>query len=316
MPILPLRPVIELSFDPIVQLGEWHVRLQTIALAVVILAALIVAARIARRTPVDTRLPPEAVDDDGEPNHLRRDDLLYIAVASLPGAVIGGRLGWALVHWGYVDATPGAILDLGVGGFQLSLAVVGGTLTAAIVAGLLDTPVSRWLHALILPLLLAIAGGKLAMALGGEGQGVPWDGGWATAYLGAGPWLSLAPAVPSHPAQVYEALATVGVGVVVAVLVTAGLFRGLGGAAFLVGVALWCVARLVVAFTWRDPAVLGPLGMDQVLSLAIAGVAMVLLPVGDLTGRLRARREHGTGEPAAGSGRRPDWSDPTSRPHV
>ena len=195
MPTLPFHPVIELAFDPIVTLGDWHVRLQTIGLAVVIFAALLLAARIAARTPVDARRPPEAIDPaTGDHNHLRRDDLLYIAVAALPGAVVGGRLGWALVHLEYVTANPGALLDPAVGGFGLPLAVVGGTLTAALVATLLDTPIPRWLHALILPLLFGIAGGKLAMVLGGDGQGVPWDGPWATAYLGAGPWLSLAPA--------------------------------------------------------------------------------------------------------------------------
>ena len=172
MPTLPFHPVIELAFDPIVSLGDWHVRLQTIGLAVVIFVALLLAARIAARTPVDTRRPPEAIDPaTGDHNHLRRDDLLYIAVAALPGAVVGGRLGWALVHLEYVTANPGALLDPTVGGFGLPLAVVGGTLTAALVATLLDTPIPRWLHALILPLLFGIAGGKLAMVLGGDGAG-------------------------------------------------------------------------------------------------------------------------------------------------
>ena len=62
------------------------------------------------------------------------------------------------------------------------------------------------MHALILPLLFVLAAGKLTMVLGGDGQGVPWDGAWATAYVGPGPWCSLAPEVPSHPSQVYEAL--------------------------------------------------------------------------------------------------------------
>ena len=46
------------------------------------------------------------------------------------------------------------------------------------------------------------------MVLGGTGQGQPWLGDWATAYLGEGPWGSLAPALPSHPSQAYEGIAT------------------------------------------------------------------------------------------------------------
>jgi prolipoprotein diacylglyceryltransferase len=316
VPTLPFRPVIELAFDPIAVIGDWHVRLQTIGLAVVIFVALLLAARIARRTPVEAGRSPDAVDPrSGEPNHLRRDDLLYLAVASLPGAVLGGRLGWALVHVDYVAATPGALFDVAVGGFSLPLAVVGGTLTAALVASLLDTPIPRWLHALILPLLFAIAGGKLAMVLGGDGQGMPWDGPWATAYVGPGPWLSLAPAVPSHPSQAYEALATAGVIAALAILRAAGLFRAPNGSLFLFGVALWAIARSVVAFTWRDPTVLGPLGMDQVLSLGIAIVSIVLLGTGAFVGRARADRA------AAGMARfapddEPDWPDPATRPGI
>ena len=57
------------------------------------------------------------------------------------------------------------------GGFELSLAVVGGTLSGAVVAALLGAPVGRWLHAAILPLLVALGAGKVAMMLGGDGQG-------------------------------------------------------------------------------------------------------------------------------------------------
>ena len=175
MPTLPIRPVIELVFDPIAQVGDWHVRLQTIGLAVVILLALLVAARVARRTPRDVAHDPDSFDPrTGDPNHLRRDDLLYIAVAALPGAVIGGRIGYALTHLPYYSANPGAIVDVGQGGYELSLAVVGGTLTSAAVATLLDAPIQRWMHALILPLLFGLAAGKLTMVLGGDSMTGPF----------------------------------------------------------------------------------------------------------------------------------------------
>ena len=91
--------VIELTFSPIVQVGPWSVRLETIALAVVVFVALILAARIAFVTPIDLRREPDArLPPDGEPNHLRPDDLLFIAVAAIPGAVAGGRLGYLILH--------------------------------------------------------------------------------------------------------------------------------------------------------------------------------------------------------------------------
>ncbi len=326
LPFVSTLAVVEFTFSPVVRIGDWAVRLDTLALAVAILACLVVAARIARRTPIDTDQSP---DDPGpgpdDPGHLRADDLLYVAVAAVPGAVIGGRLGYALVHLDYYSANSSALLDVTQGSLSLSLAVVGGVLTASIVAGLLGAPVGRWMHALVLPLLLALAGGKLAMALGGSGQGVPWDGDWATAYLGPGPWGSLAPALPSHPSQVYEALATAGVLLVMACLLAIGLFERCTGAAFLLGIALWAGARAAVASTWRDPAVLGPLRMEQVVCLAIAGVCLVSLAV--LTARDTAWHRHAAGRASGGTGGagggvsgaavdEPTWPNPEDRPRI
>ena len=338
LPFIPLFAVLELTFSPVVTVGETAVRLDTIALALVILACLIVAARIARRTPVDLdRVVDDADPESDDVNHLRADDLLYVAVSAVPGAVIGGRLGYALVHLDYYQASSSALLDVSQGSLTLSLAVVGGLLTASIVAALLGAPIGRWMHALVLPLLLALAGGKLAMALGGGGQGVPWAGDWATAYLGPGPWGSLAPAIPSHPSQVYEALATVGVLLVMACLLAIGLFARRTGAAFLVGIALWAAARAVVASTWRDPAVIDPFGiplrMEQVICLVIAAVSLVM--AGVVTARDAAqRRSDDAGEGAGGgaggaaggtdgtaaggssNGVEPSWPNPEDRPFI
>lgn len=313
--ILTVHGVIELAFDPILTFGGWTVRLQTVALAAVVLACLVLAALIGRRTPVDVRYSPEALGAlPGEPNRLRADDLLYIAVASLPGAVAGGRLGYALIHLDFYRANPGALADVGQGSFELCLAVVGGTLTAAIVAGLLGAPIGRWLHAMILPLLLAIAGGKAALILGGVGQGQPFDGAWATAYAGQGPWGSLAPAVPAHPAQAYEALATAGVLLVLTGMLSVGAFGRRDGRAFLLGVAMWAAVRAAVAVTWRDPATVGPLNTAQAIAITVAVGALVLLVVAAIAVRLRPAHPTPVAGATSPGGRETEWPDPTTRP--
>ncbi len=320
LPLISIHPVILLDYSPIVTIGGFVVRLDTIALAVVIFASLVVAARIAQRTPVDvTRSPDDAGDDldQDAPNHLRADDLLYVAVAAVPGAVIGGRLGYALLHLDFYQANAAALLDPSQGGLSLSLAIVGGFLTASIVAGLLGAPIGRWMHALVLPVLLALAVGKVAMAFGGSGQGLEWDGQWATAYLGPGPWGSPSPEIPAHPAQLYEALASAGVLLLMAILLARGAFARRTGAAFLLGIALWAVARAAVASTWRDPAVLGPLGMEQVVCLVIATVAVVLLAV-EAARRRRGGGAAGERRESAGSSSEgePAWPEPSSRPRI
>ena len=337
LPHVAQRAVIELAFDPIARIGDLGVRWETLGVALALFLALVIAAQIGWATPVDLARPADAPGPEpGELNHLRADDLLYIAVAALPGAVVGARLGYWLTHLDAYGADLAPLLDIGQGGLQLSLGVVGGTLTAAIVAGMLGAPLGRWLHALALPVLLALAGGKAAMALGGTGQGQLTDASWATAYLGPGPWGSLAPALPAHPSQLYEAAATLGVVLVVMWVLAFGAFPGRKGGAFLFAIGLWAVARALVATTWRDPAVLGELRMDQLISIGIAIVSFALMVVVGGVSVVRGRRAGASGAvsgPAdggpvtatarptagaptpAGSGE-PDWPDPTARPRI
>ena len=100
----------------------------------------------------------------------------------------------------YVDSYAGrplALLDLSRGSLSLVGAVIGGSLTAAYVCRLLGGSVGRWADAAAMPLLLAVGLGKLAMVLGGAGQGTPFDGPWALAFASGGDWVSADPTAPS-----------------------------------------------------------------------------------------------------------------------
>jgi len=251
--------LIAFDFDPLLHLGDGAVRWETIGVAAAIFVALVVGGLTVRSLG------------------LRVDDLLFVVLGIVPGAVVGGRLGYVFLHPAWFGSDPGRIVDPGVGSLELTLAVVGGALTGAIVAVLLDGQPGRWLHAATLPTLLALAGGKLATILGGRGQGQPWDGDWATAYLGPGPWGSLAPQVPSHPSQAYEALVTIAILVIVMGLLRIRALRRPDGRAFLIAIAAWALGRALVATTWRDPVASGPFRLEQVIDLAVAAGAGILL---------------------------------------
>jgi phosphatidylglycerol---prolipoprotein diacylglyceryl transferase len=256
------------AFDPVVRLGDSaSVRVETIVIALVLLAGLILAARIGQLTPaVGPYVPAPG---------LRPDDLIFIAVGAVPGALLGGRLGYVLDHLDYYRSNPAVITDFSQGGLNLTLAVPFGILTGAIIARLIGAPVARWMHATAFPLLFVLAAGKLAGVLGATGQGTPADLPWATAYAGPGPWGSLAPEVPSNPAQVYEALLVVAAIVGLIVLSRFEVVARRGGGALFAALALWAVARFVVAFWWREQAVVGPLRIDQVLSLLLVALSLL-----------------------------------------
>jgi len=281
--------VIAFDFDPLVHIGSsLTVRWQTLALALVVFVCLSTMGTLARRA------------------RLRADDLVYIAIGAAPGTIVAGRVGYALLVPEAFAVGPTSLIDPAVGGLELGLGVVGGIASAAVVATLLGSSVGRWAHITTIPLLVAIAGGKLSMVLGGSGQGSFFDGAWATAFLGPGPWISLAPAVPSHPAQVYEAIGAALAALVVLVAGSLGAFSAKDGTRLLVGVAAWCVTRAAVTTVWRDPAVAGPLPVGGVLALAIAVGAIVgALLIGVWLPRRRGAHD----ESAA-----PAWPDPETRP--
>jgi len=297
--------VITFNFEPVIQLAGLSVRLETVGVAASIGLMVALSAVAARRAPDpasagsavasadvnqstgdrsgahrSSALEEAATDlvtiDAAAPERLLPLDLVLITLGTIPGAFIAGRLGYVLVHLDYYVAQPGAWLDLGRGGLELGTAVVGGALTAMVVARSLTAPVEHWLHVAAAPLLLGLGLGKAAMALGGDGQGLPSDAPWATSYQGAGPWGSLASDIPSHPAQLYEGVLTLaGFGILV-VLGRRGRFARRDGQAFLAAVYMWFVARTVAAFYWRDPPVIGPLGSTQLMSIAIGLVALGL----------------------------------------
>jgi prolipoprotein diacylglyceryltransferase len=285
--------VIAFDFDPLLRLAEGLVvRWQTLALAAAIAATLIIAMFIARR------------------GTLRGDDLLFIAVGTVPGAVIAGRLGYVLLHYEYYAANPGAIIDPGLGAMELALGVVGGLLTGSYVASLLGAPIGRWWHTAVLPLLFVLGVGKLTMILGGAGQGTPSDAAWATAFLGPGPWGSLAPALPSDPSQAYEAIVTLVLLLVMMIALALGAFGRRDGRVLFVAIAAWAFARAAVSLTWRDAAVVGRLNMGSLIAIGV-GIASVLVFVA-LTARARRTVTASPGSPTDDRGL--SWPDPSTRP--
>jgi phosphatidylglycerol:prolipoprotein diacylglycerol transferase len=253
--------VLAFDFDPLLHLGDGAVRWETVAIAAAIFASIVLAGVAARSAS------------------LRIDDLLFVVLGVVPGAVVGGRLGYVLLHPAFFTAVPARILDPGVGSLELTLGVVGGALTGALVALLLDGRPGPWLRVATFPTLVVLGAGKLAMVLGGTGQGLPSGGEQATAYLGPGPWGSLGPAIPSIPSQALEGLVT---GIVVIVLGLASLIPSLrraDGRLFLLALAGWAVGRAIVASTWRDPVVVGPLRAEQAIDavVAVGSVALALM---------------------------------------
>jgi prolipoprotein diacylglyceryltransferase len=281
--------VIAFDFDPLIRIADGlTVRWQTIALATVVALCLTTAGVLARRSG------------------LRPDDLLFIVIGAVPGAVVGGRIGYALLVPEAFAAGPLTLFDPAAGGLELGLAVLGGIATGWVVAVLLGAPPGAWAHLASIPLIAAIAVGKLTMALGGSGQGRPFDGSWATAYLGPGPWVDPAATLPSHPSQIYEGVGTVVVALLVLAATSLGAFRSRDGSRLLIGIAGWAIVRAIVSTTWRDPAVAGSLPAGGLIAVAIAVGGLAGASVVSVWWPRRARAREAAAQPV--------WPDPETRP--
>jgi prolipoprotein diacylglyceryltransferase len=319
--------LIELNFDPLLHLGGLTIRWQTLGVTGALLVALAMAALMApdvssqrpffrRREPDQRPLFPHApkVEHAREIRRLRLDDMLLIVAAIVPGAVVGGRLFHALDFWSYYSSQPLKLFDPLVGTLSLLGAVLGGLFTAAYVARVIGAPVRRWADAAAVPLLLLIGLGKLAQLLGGSGQGLPFDGSWAVAFVGDGPWVSASPAMPAHPSQVYEGLwLLAGIPIV---LMLAGrrrrplqVHRLVGwtdrsvreGALFAGTMAWFLLGRFAVGFTWRDDRVAAGLNVEQALALGalmLAGLVYGMARLNELRRRALERRRRRAGDPS------------------
>ncbi len=305
---------IELAFDPVARLGGLAVPWQVLGVAAASFVALVSAALVARREAAQSGLEP-----------LRLDDLLFVALGTVPGAVVGGRIVHAIDFLDVYGRDPLALLDPARGSLSLLGAVLGGTLTGLYIANLLDGRARRWAGVAAVPLLVAVGLGKLAQVLGGGGQGIAFDAPWSIAFTGPGPWRSPSPSVPAHPSQMYEGVwAMSAIPFTLRVWgITAGgptrdvrrgpgprgdrradaalarrLFAGSAPAtAFLLALAWWLLGRLVVGFTWRDDPLLGPLNVEQGLAsvaLAVVGGVLLVSVRGSSVAR-SARRRQGEG---------------------
>jgi prolipoprotein diacylglyceryltransferase len=116
----------------------------------------------------------------------------------------------------------------------------------------------------------------------------------------------MAPELPSHPAQVYEGIATLVILVLLTLFTAAGLFKTRDGRLFFVGMGTWALARGAVTLTWRDtPLVMGLSAASFIalaLTLVFGGAWIVVL--------VRRQRPGKTGP----SDLDLSWADPSSRP--
>lgn len=208
-----------------------------------------------------------ALDHERLPTRTALDALAW----GLPAALISARVVHVLGWWDYYLTHASELWQLNLDGLSLWGGVLGGGLIGFVRLGSSGDPQQRRriLDVVAPNIGVGIAVGRLGAFLDGHGQGVPSGLPWATQYASR---LAATPdfGVPRHPAQLYDAVVALGLGVLVSALPR----RWPAGSRAAMFLGLYSLARLMLGAVRLDPSFLFGLQIEQIL--ALGGIAFGL----------------------------------------
>lgn len=193
---------------------------------------------------------------------LRDDDVANLAFLSLIFGIIGARLGYVIQYWSVYRNDPGGILALNLNTLSPVAGIIVGFATAIWYARRKRIANRRLLDALTPSLIVFVAGLALADLASGDGYGAPTTLPWAINLWGA----------LRHPAQVYDLLAAIVIG-----LMVWRSSRPFDGARFGLFVTLYAASRLLLESFHGDSAVVADIRVVQLLSGAALVAALFML---------------------------------------
>jgi len=199
---------------------------------------------------------------------------LDAGLVALIGGVIGGRLGHVGIHWAYFSEHPNEIYRIWLGGLDWHGAVAFGLIGLVLMARLRGLNVQALLDVLAfaLPLGAALTFGGCLLARCAYGREVSSLADYPT-------WM--AAELPDLYGVSVPRLLSQGYGIVLGVvllLVTWGLSRLIKreGVVFWIGLMLLALGVFGIGMTLGDSQpMVGPLRLDQVLDLIVAGLSLI-----------------------------------------
>ena len=230
-------------------------------------------------------------------NILKREELPQDWMDSLLlymmfGTVLGARFGHVFFYqWDYYQDHLGEILQIWKGGLASHGAAIGIIAALWLWSRRVSKKPLLWvLDRIVITVALASAFIRTGNLMNHEIVGSPWDGPWAFLFMRGG----FAEVVPRHPAQIYEALAYLGLFMILAAMYfrgSAGQKRGLLFGLFL---TYTFTARFFIEFVKADQVAFEQgmtLNMGQILSIPMVAVGLVFV-----VRAMMAKNEAGTDE--------------------
>ena len=205
------------------------------------------------------------------------DDVYTVAMAAVPGGIVGARLLFVLENlWLFADR-PWAVLAINEGGISIYGAVIGGSIAGAILTRYLKLPVALLADRAAIGLIVGEGIGRLGDIINGEHHGRPAEGlPWSIVYTH--PQTLGEPGVSVHPAVAYEMIWDLVMGGLLYLLLRRRPREGMTYVAYLI---VYSLGRLWTGFFRKDVIVLPAspmgdigLGMAQLIAVIMLVIAV------------------------------------------
>jgi len=222
------------------------------------------------------------------------DDIYTIALAAVPGGIIGARLLFAIENWHLFANNPLGVLAINEGGISIYGAVIGGSLGGLISARFTKRPVPFIADRGAIGLIVGQGVGRIGDIINGEHHGLEApDLSWSVTYTNPNTLGELG--IPVHLAVGYELAYDLLAGLVLYWVLRRQPREGMTYVAYLF---LYGLGRMWIGFFRKDTDVFMGLGMAQTLgliSMIVGGIWFLALLQGTGKKSTRAERRRGAG---------------------
>lgn len=205
--------------------------------------------------------------------NLTDDDVMNFILWTVIGGIIGSRIYYVIFNWGYYSANPKEIPAVWHGGLAFHGGLIGGLVFAYVYFKKHGIKFWRMADIAAPAIILGQAFGRFGNFMNGDAHGMPTTMPWGIVFPPESIAGSEFPNIPLHPVMLYE----MGINLSIFLFLWFGLRKREYKDSFIFAVylLLYSIGRFIVENFRADSLMFGQLRTAQVVSVSIAGLALV-----------------------------------------
>ena len=200
---------------------------------------------------------------EGKRVNISEDDILNLAIVSIPCGLIGARLYYVIFNWSWYSKHLSEILNFRGGGMAIHGALIGGILAGFIYTKIKKINFFKMADTVMIGIPLGQAIGRWGNYINGEAHGGP------TSL----PWGIMVNGVKVHPTFLYESIWDLAIFIFIWSFRKKKKYEGQLAIYYLI---LYSLGRFFIEGLRADSLMIGLLRMAQVISLITIIVCLIL----------------------------------------